>query len=442
MSARRRDRDADPADLPRRLRRVRVVAHLGRQVERDRQAGLALLEEVAEAAVRLLGRGEARVLAHRPEPRAVHRGLDAAGERRLARQPEVAVRRRSRAPRGRRPCRGRRPRGRCWSRTARGAPAPSPAPSPASSPASARRRWSLTRSTASRSPTSIVSPGPTATRSTRAGRGAPELVLHLHRLDDEERRPGLDLVARHDRDGRDPARDRGPDLDRPGGRRRVRGPRRALPKASPGRRPRAPARSASRRRRPRRPTGRPGAGGSGRGGPSDRCRPAPRTTARPSPNGSTMTSPASSGATTIGGPRAGGRRGSARRGCPGSSRPPVDRARAAVARPRRAGIAPRPPSVAPRRGAERAGRRPRPPPRTRPRALAPGPPRRSAPTRRRPSRSTASPARNPSWRATNRWNGSVVWIPVTTVSSRARASRAIAAGRSASTTMSFAMSGS
>jgi hypothetical protein len=62
---------------------VRVVAHLGRQVEGDRQAGLALLEEVAEPSVGLLGGREARVLAHRPEAACVfsliHRRLGAAG---------------------------------------------------------------------------------------------------------------------------------------------------------------------------------------------------------------------------------------------------------------------------------------------------------------------------------------------------------------------------
>ena len=40
---------------PCRGRRVGVVAHLRRQVEGDRQAGLALLEQVAEAAVGLGG---------------------------------------------------------------------------------------------------------------------------------------------------------------------------------------------------------------------------------------------------------------------------------------------------------------------------------------------------------------------------------------------------
>ena len=85
------DRDADAAHLPLRLGRVGVVAHLGRQVERDRQPGLALLEQVAEARVRLLGGREAGVLAHRPEAAAVHGRLDATRERRLARPAKVAI---------------------------------------------------------------------------------------------------------------------------------------------------------------------------------------------------------------------------------------------------------------------------------------------------------------------------------------------------------------
>ena len=67
MSARRAIGTPTRPTSPAACGRVGVVAHLGRQVERDRQAGLALLEEVAEAAVRLLGGGEAGVLAHRPE---------------------------------------------------------------------------------------------------------------------------------------------------------------------------------------------------------------------------------------------------------------------------------------------------------------------------------------------------------------------------------------
>ena len=48
------DRDAGAADLAERARVVGVVAELGRQVERDREPGLAALEEIAVARVRLL----------------------------------------------------------------------------------------------------------------------------------------------------------------------------------------------------------------------------------------------------------------------------------------------------------------------------------------------------------------------------------------------------
>ena len=85
----RGDGDADLADLARGHRVVGVVADLGRQVEGDGEAGLALVEEVAVAAVRLLGVAEAGVLAHRPEAAAVHRGLDAARERELAREAKL-----------------------------------------------------------------------------------------------------------------------------------------------------------------------------------------------------------------------------------------------------------------------------------------------------------------------------------------------------------------
>ena len=54
------------ADLALGDRVVGVVAELGRQVERDREARLPAGEQVAVALVRLLGRGEARVLADRP----------------------------------------------------------------------------------------------------------------------------------------------------------------------------------------------------------------------------------------------------------------------------------------------------------------------------------------------------------------------------------------
>ena len=168
------DRDADPADLAFGLGGVGVVAHLGRQVERDRQPGLALLEEVAEPLVRLLGGREAGVLAHRPEAAPVHRRLDAAGEGRLAGQAEVALL--VEAGRGqRRPrCRGRRSRGPRSSRSGRAARRRSATPCarvvarqrladrfrssgrPRSSPAP-RPAFVAHRSTTSRSPSSIVS---------------------------------------------------------------------------------------------------------------------------------------------------------------------------------------------------------------------------------------------------------------------------------------------
>ena len=85
------DRDALAADLAERARVVRVVAHQRRHVERRREPGLAVLEQVAEALVRLLRRAEARELAHRPELAAVHRGVDAARERIHTRVAEVAV---------------------------------------------------------------------------------------------------------------------------------------------------------------------------------------------------------------------------------------------------------------------------------------------------------------------------------------------------------------
>ena len=66
---------------PRAERMIGVVADLRRQIERDAQAHDALVEQVAVAAVRLGGRAETGVLPHRPRPAAIHRRLDAAGER-------------------------------------------------------------------------------------------------------------------------------------------------------------------------------------------------------------------------------------------------------------------------------------------------------------------------------------------------------------------------
>ena len=83
--------DALHAHLAQRARVVGVEAHQRRHVERRRESGLAVVEEVAEALVGLLDRAEARELAHRPQPPAVHRGVDAAGVGELARMAEVAV---------------------------------------------------------------------------------------------------------------------------------------------------------------------------------------------------------------------------------------------------------------------------------------------------------------------------------------------------------------
>ncbi len=60
---------------PTRARVVGVVAELRRQVERDRQPRLTVVEQVAVARIRLLGRGEAGVLPDRPRAAAVHVGV-------------------------------------------------------------------------------------------------------------------------------------------------------------------------------------------------------------------------------------------------------------------------------------------------------------------------------------------------------------------------------
>ena len=86
------DRHPDPAHLADGHRVVAVVAHLGRQVEGHREAGLAAVEEVAEAPVRLLRGAEAGVLAHGPGPPPVAVGADAARERAPRRAAELALR--------------------------------------------------------------------------------------------------------------------------------------------------------------------------------------------------------------------------------------------------------------------------------------------------------------------------------------------------------------
>jgi len=64
---------------------------LGREIEGDGQTGLTLLEKIAEAAICVLGRGEARVLAHRPKAAAIHSRLDAPRVRVFARAAKVAA---------------------------------------------------------------------------------------------------------------------------------------------------------------------------------------------------------------------------------------------------------------------------------------------------------------------------------------------------------------
>jgi hypothetical protein len=83
------DRDALAPDLAERHRVVGVVPHERGHVERGRQARLAVLEQVVEALVGLLGRAEPGELPHRPEPAAVHRLVHAAGVGELARAPDL-----------------------------------------------------------------------------------------------------------------------------------------------------------------------------------------------------------------------------------------------------------------------------------------------------------------------------------------------------------------
>jgi len=78
------DRHPGPPHLAEAERVIGVAAELGRQVEGHREPGRAVLDQVAVALVGVLGGGEARVLAHRPEPIPVHPLMDAAGEGRRA----------------------------------------------------------------------------------------------------------------------------------------------------------------------------------------------------------------------------------------------------------------------------------------------------------------------------------------------------------------------
>ena len=65
----------------------------------------------------------------------------------------------------------------------------------------------------------------------------------------------------------------------------------------------------------------------------------------------------------------------------------------------------------------------------------------AVPARPRPSRSTASPRAKAGSRSNARWNGSVVWIPVTSTSSRARRIRSMAAADPGPTVRSWRSTG-
>ena len=270
MSARLEIGHADPAHLPLRLPGIGVVAHLGRQVEGDRQAGLALLEQVPEAPVRLLGGREAGVLAHRPEAAAVHRRLDAPGERVLAGPPEVPVLveagevgRGVQVPgldagRGLEPLTPLR-RGSerlCPERSP--ATGPGPGRRPHRSAGSGRRRRVAHPRTTRMSPGSTVAPGPTATRSTVPSRGDRSSFCIFIASTVSSCWPARDHVARGHRDRQDSPRDDGTNLGRA-----VLGLR-ALRRSSPepagplDRRPPPRIRTASRPRRPRLGRARPG----------------------------------------------------------------------------------------------------------------------------------------------------------------------------------------
>ena len=86
-----RDRDADLPDLAHAVRVVGVVAHQRREVERDRQARLPVIEQELEALVGLRRGAEAGELAHGPQTTAVHGRMNAARERELSGPAQVLV---------------------------------------------------------------------------------------------------------------------------------------------------------------------------------------------------------------------------------------------------------------------------------------------------------------------------------------------------------------
>ena len=75
------DRDAALPDLALGAGMVGVVAHQRGKVEGHREPGLTPLQQELVALVGVFGGAEPGELAHGPEPAAVHRRVDAAGER-------------------------------------------------------------------------------------------------------------------------------------------------------------------------------------------------------------------------------------------------------------------------------------------------------------------------------------------------------------------------
>ena len=84
-------RDAHLAHLALGQGVVGVVADLRGQVEGDGESGLALLQQVAEAAVGIFRRGIAGILSHGPDTAAVDVGLHAPGVGKLAGKADVAI---------------------------------------------------------------------------------------------------------------------------------------------------------------------------------------------------------------------------------------------------------------------------------------------------------------------------------------------------------------
>ena len=371
------------------------------------------------------------------KPAAVHRGLDAPGERELPGPPEVA--RLVEAGRCRPTCRGRGSRCRTRSRTARDARAAASGPWPEGSPASGRGRDpspprrdgdgrpSLIRARPGASPISTVDPAADVDPLDGAGPRCPQLVLHLHRLHDEQPLTGRDRVADRDGDADDPSRDDGTDLDGPAtagscsprSRRLVRAARPGAASSTSSSK-RQPSTTTSTRRRPSRSGGPSGVTMAlRRRSPS--LGPVIGVGPRVDGHGPTPGSAVSGRRRTrirrvviAATGRSAAARPSARHGLTGSSvrtDSPVDRGH----RRRQ------------RHGARRRVRRPA---------------RRRVPVVRDPvDRQVGRHRGTPDRRTSARWNGSVVWIPLTSTSSSARRSRSMAVARSGPTAISLAITG-